>query len=261
MRIRHWHMLLGLCAATVLHLGAGLVLNLPSVSADKDAKPAGTPGITISLSPADNAPVAAPTASTNESIAAAKLVKPEASEPIVETPVVKPKPVQKTKTVKTTSPVQQQPRQAPIISKPFVAAKPVEMEKSPLSVSNREQRGSSELNALKLQSKNSNEPSVTTGSADQKADYLHLLVAWLEQHKQYPHRARVRRQEGTVVLHFILNREGRVTYYRIEESSGYGILDKEVEAMIKRAQPLPKMPEDLQLASLELIVPVQFSLR
>lgn len=94
-----------------------------------------------------------------------------------------------------------------------------------------------------------------------EADYMALLQAWLEKHKEYPRRAQLRRQEGTALLYFVMDREGRVITHRLQESSGHRLLDREVEEMIRRAQPLPKMPDDMERAQLELVVPVQFFLR
>lgn len=99
------------------------------------------------------------------------------------------------------------------------------------------------------------------GLAGAQADYAAILQAWLERHKEYPRRAQRRRQEGTALLYFVMDREGHVLDYRIEESSGFGLLDREVKRMIERAQPLPRMPEEMQQARLELMVPVQFFLR
>ena len=93
------------------------------------------------------------------------------------------------------------------------------------------------------------------------ADYFSHLRTWLERHKRYPRRAQLRRQEGTVMLRFVMNPQGRVLSYRIERSSGHRLLDEEVREMIKRASPLPAMPEDMQQAQLELVVPVSFFLR
>jgi protein TonB len=93
------------------------------------------------------------------------------------------------------------------------------------------------------------------------ADYAAVLRAWLEKHKEYPRRAQRRRQEGMALLHFVMDRDGRVLDYRIQESSGHALLDREVERMIERAQPLPEMPAEMQQARLELVVPVQFLLR
>jgi len=91
-------------------------------------------------------------------------------------------------------------------------------------------------------------------------DYMSRLRAWLEKHKRYPRRARQRRQEGTAMLSFVLDRDGRVVEYAIRESSGHRILDEEVAAMIERAQPLPAFPDDMQRSRLTLVVPVQFYL-
>lgn len=92
-------------------------------------------------------------------------------------------------------------------------------------------------------------------------DYAATLLAWLERHKQYPRRARLRRQEGMALLYFVVDRRGTVIEYRLERSSGQPALDEEVLGMIERAQPLPPMPEDMDREHLELIVPVEFFLR
>lgn len=99
------------------------------------------------------------------------------------------------------------------------------------------------------------------GNPGEVADYMARLQAWLERHKEYPRRAKLRRQEGTVLLYFVMNREGRVLEYKLRRSSGHASLDHAVEEMIERAQPLPKMPQEMRQARLELVVPVQFYLR
>lgn len=105
------------------------------------------------------------------------------------------------------------------------------------------------------------DPSMDGGTPGASADYRAALVAWLERHKNYPQRARMRRQEGTVLLRFTLNRQGRVLAHRIERGSGHTVLDTEVTAMIERAQPLPPIPADISRNSLEFVVPIQFALR
>jgi len=92
-------------------------------------------------------------------------------------------------------------------------------------------------------------------------DYAATLLAWLERHKEYPRSARLRRQEGTVMLYFVVDREGRVLAHRIDKGSGYPALDAGVLAKIERAQPLPAMPAHMDKPTLELVVPVQFFLR
>lgn len=107
---------------------------------------------------------------------------------------------------------------------------------------------------------NADSPS-SGGMPGETVDFMAQLQAWLERHKEYPRRARLRRQEGTALLYFVMDREGRVLDYRLERSSGHRLLDREVMDMLERAQPLPKMPDQMSQARLELVVPVQFFLR
>lgn len=107
-------------------------------------------------------------------------------------------------------------------------------------------------------------PSAPGGAGGDPAavqDYLATLSAYLEQHKQYPRRAYLRRQEGVAELRFVVDRSGRVLSYRIIKSSGHDALDAEVRRMIERASPLPAMPASMKGATLELVLPVSFYLR
>ncbi|MEM1111914.1 MAG: energy transducer TonB [Pseudomonadota bacterium] len=99
------------------------------------------------------------------------------------------------------------------------------------------------------------------GLAGDTENYAATLLAWLGQHKEYPRRARVRKQQGTALLYIEINRQGEVLNYRIHQSSGYKMLDKETLAMLKRAQPLPAMPASITGETMELIAPVEFFLR
>ena len=87
------------------------------------------------------------------------------------------------------------------------------------------------------------------------------IAAWLERHKEYPQQARARRQEGVVLLRFTIDRAGRLLNWRIDQGSGYAALDREVEAMLRRATPLPPLPPEMTQAELELAVPIRFRLR
>ena len=100
-----------------------------------------------------------------------------------------------------------------------------------------------------------------SAKAGARKDYLASLQAWLERHKDYPRRARVRRDQGTALLRFVIDRSGRVLEYRIERSTGHALLDREVEAMIARADPLPPIPGTFGEDRLEISVPIAFVLR
>jgi protein TonB len=91
--------------------------------------------------------------------------------------------------------------------------------------------------------------------------YLAKLVAELERCKNYPRSAQRRREEGTALLRFTLARDGRVTDWRIERSSGHESLDGAVALMIRKADPLPPLPPEIAGDHLDLVVPVSFVLR
>ena len=58
-----------------------------------------------------------------------------------------------------------------------------------------------------------------------------------------------------------MDRAGHVLSFQMAGSSGWADLDDEARALIVRAQPLPPLPGDYPGETLDLIVPVVFSLR
>jgi len=98
------------------------------------------------------------------------------------------------------------------------------------------------------------------GAPGARADYYALLRAHLERFKQYPRRARLRREEGTVELSLTIGRGGEVLAHDIIASSGSGRLDEAVSRMVADASPLPP-PEQMAELPVTVRVPVDFSLR
>jgi protein TonB len=90
--------------------------------------------------------------------------------------------------------------------------------------------------------------------------YLSRVLAQLNRFKQYPRAARQARIEGVVMLHFVMDAEGRVQSAEIAKSSGRPVLDAEALALIRRAQPLPAIPPEFPTRTLDAVVPVAFSL-
>lgn len=87
------------------------------------------------------------------------------------------------------------------------------------------------------------------------------LLAQLAKYRRYPGTAIARRQQGVPYIRFVMDRQGKVLSSRLERPSGFPDLDREAVALPKRAQPLPKPPDDRPGATLELVVPVEFFLR
>lgn len=98
-------------------------------------------------------------------------------------------------------------------------------------------------------------------SATFKASYRATISAILKRHKRYPSRALTRRQEGTVAITFVVNKDGRLAGYRITHSSGHRLLDREVEKMLKRAAPFPPFPIDMEQEFIRLSLPVDFYIK
>ena len=91
-------------------------------------------------------------------------------------------------------------------------------------------------------------------------DYASKLRTWLETHKTYPRKARMRREEGVVEIRFVVDRSGHVLDGDIVRGSGHATLDTEVLAMLARADPFPPAPRHLRGERIEISAPVEFFL-
>ncbi|MFZ4124696.1 MAG: energy transducer TonB family protein [Rickettsiales bacterium] len=96
-------------------------------------------------------------------------------------------------------------------------------------------------------------------SAEQqvRANYEKVISSWIGQHKIYPASARGR--EGRAVLRIRIDRQGYVRYYALEESSGVAVLNSAAIDMIRRANPVPAVPENYPAGNLiEFLIPITF---
>ena len=91
-----------------------------------------------------------------------------------------------------------------------------------------------------------------------KSSWKNSLQAHLERRKRYPRTAQMRGHQGGPWVRFTMNRAGKVLKVELYRASGYAALDKEVVALVLRAQPLPPPPEDVPGELLTLAVPVAF---
>jgi protein TonB len=103
--------------------------------------------------------------------------------------------------------------------------------------------------------------SVGASSSAAIASWRDQVVAQLQRAKRYPSGAEARRETGIVTLNFTLSRSGSVLSRSIARSSGHSELDQEVLAMVARASPFPQFPPGMNQASINLSVPIRFSLR
>lgn len=171
-----------------------------------------------------------------------KPVEPERVEPPPpavqsETVLPKPKPVSRPRPVQRTEPSKpaEETRPAPALAEESRAAAP-------------------QAAAPQARPAASSNPSAV-------AAWQQSLTAHLERHKRYPAAAVSRRQEGTAYIRFTMDRAGRVLAAVLERGSGVERLDRESLDLLERAQPLPAPPADVLGERIELVVPIQFSLK
>jgi TonB family protein len=93
------------------------------------------------------------------------------------------------------------------------------------------------------------------------------LAAWklqvarqLERKKQYPAAARARREQGTVFVFFVVDRQGRLSDSRVLRSSGFATLDSASLNLVRQAQPFPPPPAELTALQFKMTVPVIYTL-
>ncbi len=80
----------------------------------------------------------------------------------------------------------------------------------------------------------------------------------LERNKRYPKGARDNRENGVVQVSFSIDRKGRLISSAVRQSSGYGLLDEEALAILRRAQPFPPIPPEVSGERISITVPIRF---
>lgn len=101
----------------------------------------------------------------------------------------------------------------------------------------------------------------TQGRPAAEAAWQSRLLGHLEGFRRYPTRALRQRHEGVTYLRFSVDRHGRVGAVRLERGSGSDLLDAEALEVVRRAQPVPAPPPEIEGDPVEVVVPVQFRLR
>ena len=92
---------------------------------------------------------------------------------------------------------------------------------------------------------------------DAVAAWRKEIVVRLSASKRFP--AQAFGQAGTVVVGFVLDRNGKLVSSWLHESSGVPAFDEESLAVVKRAEPFPAPPPDLGEDGLKLFAPMIYS--
>lgn len=92
--------------------------------------------------------------------------------------------------------------------------------------------------------------------------YTQMISLWIQKFKVYPEEARIAGLNGSTVVRIRIDRRGNIRYYALERSTGIEVLDQAAIDMIRRANPVPAVPDDYPEGELfEFLVPVNFSLQ
>jgi protein TonB len=263
------------CLLVVLALHAGAAAGLMDWQSAAEQTPPPPAAIMLDLAPLPSPPasVSRETVPNAPEIVSAPppppVVEPEPEpELLPETPpapaavVTLPPPLPKPKPIER-KPVERKPEERKIEPKPV----PQQVERPPVPKTDPDPSPPAPAAAAPAAAAAASAASVSASAASATPpstampSFQGVLLAHLQRYKRYPSEARARREQGVAYLRFIMDREGKIASFRLERSAGSSALDQEVLAMIKRAEPLPPIPPEISQVQLELIVPVQFSLR
>ncbi len=79
--------------------------------------------------------------------------------------------------------------------------------------------------------------------------------------KFYPRPARRDRDQGEVVVAFVIQKSGSLENIRVTRSSGFESLDQAALKTLQRLNPFRPLPEELNKQQWALAVPISFTLK
>jgi protein TonB len=91
--------------------------------------------------------------------------------------------------------------------------------------------------------------------------WMRAVTERVRQFFYYPDKALALRTTGVVTLRFAVRRNGRIDRLEIRKSSGDDGLDKAATDIMRKAQPLPPIPDRMQVDRVEGELPINFGVR
>lgn len=110
------------------------------------------------------------------------------------------------------------------------------------------------------------EGSVLGNSNDSKAEikarYEQTISLWIQKFKLYPEKAREMGMQGSTVVRIRIDRRGNIRYSALEGNTGYQELDRAALDMVRRANPVPAVPDTYPEGDMfEYLIPVNFGIK
>lgn len=281
-------------AALAVLVHAGLVLWWVSVNASEGAKAAGTDGMQVSVGLAgsymesvqrDAAETVEPVQEDLQPPETDQVPDPQPPEPVPEpesaeaeaTPEPAPDPVPEPVSDAALPVVEPPPAPAPprAVAKPRTKPKAEPKAKTeprpkakpqpePQSTPNPTPRPAPETETEPSQSATratgTGQRVETGGNPAARQSYLAEVLARIARYKRYPREARHDGVMGVVTVTFTILANGSLQTQQVTGSSGDARLDQAALEMLSRASPFPPIPRDMGVGTLELTLPVEFSL-
>ena len=91
--------------------------------------------------------------------------------------------------------------------------------------------------------------------------WMRAVTQRVRQFFYYPDAARAARTTGVVTMHFGVRRNGQIDRLQISKSSGDDGLDKAAIDIMRKAQPLPPIPDRMQVPRVDGDLPINFGVR
>lgn len=93
-----------------------------------------------------------------------------------------------------------------------------------------------------------------------KADWQKQIMTTVAKKQVYPRSALMRELEGSAKVKVSVDRSGAITGFEMLQATGHDVLDKEVEKLMDRVNPLPAPPSDVADTELTFILPLSWAL-
>jgi protein TonB len=91
--------------------------------------------------------------------------------------------------------------------------------------------------------------------------WMRAVTEKVRQNFYYPPPALATRTTGVVTVRFSVRHNGQIDRVDVRKSSGNAMLDKAATDIMRKAQPLPPIPERMQVARVEGDMPINFGVR
>ncbi|MFQ5347604.1 MAG: energy transducer TonB [Rhodothalassiaceae bacterium] len=94
-----------------------------------------------------------------------------------------------------------------------------------------------------------------------KADWMRSIARTIASKQVYPRSALAKQIEGSAKVRVTVDRNGKIASFEVVKATGFAVLDKEINRLMRRIDPLPKPPGDVGDTELTFVVPLTWALQ